>query len=77
MRVRHLAVDRDGAGDQLDRIVVAPGRMGERAAQMQRMRILRLGREHLRVEPVRFGELPRLVMPEAGRQGVGRAGHAE
>ena len=51
--------------------------MGERATQMQRMRILRLGREHLRVEPVRFGELPRLVMSEAGRQGVGRAGHAE
>ena len=77
MRVRHLAVDRDGAPDQIHRILVAPGRMGERAAQMQRMRILRLGREHLRVEPVRFGELPRLVMPEAGRQDVGRAGHAE
>jgi hypothetical protein len=77
MGVRHLAVDRDGARDQLDRILVAPRRMGERAAQVQGMCILRLVREHLRIELVRLRELPGLVMPEAGLQDVGRTGHAE
>ena len=44
-------------------------RMGERAAQMQGVCMVRLGREHLRIEPVRLRELPGLMMPEAGTPG--------
>jgi hypothetical protein len=71
MKIRNLAVERDGAPDQRDRLLVAPARVSERAGKMQRMHVPRLGREHLGVEAVGFGELAGLMVANGGNEGVG------
>jgi hypothetical protein len=48
VKIRNLAVERDSASDQRARLLVAPGRVSERAGKVQRMHVLRLGGKHFR-----------------------------
>ena len=70
MEVR-LLVDRERAAEQVDRLLVAPGHVGERAAQGKRMQVAGLGGEHLRVKPLRLGKLAGLMVAHGGVEGFG------
>ena len=55
-----LLIARERAADQVHGLLMAPCRMRQRAAQMQRMHVVRLGGEHFAVEAICLGELARL-----------------
>src|SRR5882757_8529629 len=61
-----LLVERERATEQVHRLLIAPRHVGERAAQHQRLKIARLGGEHLRVKPRGVGELAGLMMAHGG-----------
>ena len=78
VKVRLLG-DRDRAAEPLDRVLVAPRHVGDRAAQHQRLQMAGLCGKHLRVQAFGVGELSRLMMACCGCESFGgrHAGRTE
>ena len=59
---RHRAVDRYGAGDQLDGVGVMAGLVRDQAEQLQRVKVVGIVAEHLAIDLLRLAQASRLLM---------------
>ena len=77
MKVRHALVQRQRLADQVDRHVAAPGLMREHPEQMQRVDVLRVGRDRPAVLLLGLLDAPGLVRAQRGRKRGRGLGGAE
>ena len=68
MEHRLAPVAANGPADQFDGHLELPGLHGQQAQQVQRLRIVGLGSQHLAIDPLGFGQLAGLMVASALRQ---------